>query len=310
LGSAELFPQNCQVPNLSPNAHLKGPTKELQTETEIAIETPKGHCLIKSLAKAIKAILMPTNAEEQWVATDVVIENTPSDIARILSIQQILDAPAIMHMQDPTAKQNLITSTRIHCKQTQNNTLGALPKITQAAPALIQLDPCPTTTEKQQSTRVYTTTSPVIIIPPARVPGGVRASTWLISQQALTVMTLQEALTIPISFTPRKLVLSTYDTCSNNNAHFAAPMIHPMMSEIISSYKRLMNDPATAKVWQMGFGKDFDGMVQGDIKTGPKGTNSVFVMMRKDIDGAMVAGFKWTYARIVVDLRPPKEDPN
>ncbi len=71
-----------------------------------------------------------------------------------------------------------------------------------------------------------------------------------------------------------------------------------------------MNDPATAKVWQMGFGKDFDGMVQGDIKTGPKGTNSVFVMMRKDIDGAMVAGFKWTYARIVVDLRPPKEDPN
>jgi hypothetical protein len=47
-------------------------------------------------------------------------------------------------------------------------------------------------------------------------------------------------------------------------------MIHPTTGEIISSYKRLMHDPATAKVWQTAFGKDFGGMAQGDLKTGKR----------------------------------------
>jgi hypothetical protein len=102
-------------------------------------------------------------------------------------------------------------------------------------------------------------------------------------------MTLQEALTMPISFTPRKLAPATYNTCSTNYVHFAAPMIHPTTGKIISSYKSLLNDPATANVWQRAFGKDFGGMAQGDLKTGQKGTNSVFVMMHKENDIAMVA---------------------
>jgi hypothetical protein len=215
-----------------------------------------------------------------------------------------------MQTRDPTAKQNLITTACIHQSQTQNNTPGALPNITRAQPALIQLDPSQTTTEKWQSIRICGTTSPVIIIPPVPITGGVRASARLISQQALTAMTMQEALTMPFSFTPRKLVPATYDTCSTNYAHFAAPMIHPTTGEIISSYKCLMNDPATAEVWQTAFGKDFGGMAQGDRKTGQKGTNSVFVMTHKKIDIAMTAGHKWTYAQIVVDHRPQKEDSN
>ena len=51
-------------------------------------------------------------------------------------------------------------------------------------------------------------------------------------------------------------------------------------------------------------------MAQGDDKTGQKGTNSVFVMTHKEIDIANTAGHKWTYARVVVDYRPQKEDPN
>jgi hypothetical protein len=82
------------------------------------------------------------------------------------------------------------------------------------------------------------------------------------------------------------------------------------MGETISSYKRLMNDPETAKVWQTAFGKDFGGMAQGDNKTGQIGTNSVFVMTHKEIDIAKEAGHKWTYARVVVNYRPQKDDPN
>ncbi len=47
-----------------------------------------------------------------------------------------------------------------------------------------------------------------------------------------------------------------------------------------------MNDPVTTKVWQTAFEKEFGGMAQGDLKTGQKGTNSVFLMKRKEIDVA------------------------
>jgi hypothetical protein len=49
------------------------------------------------------------------------------------------------------------------------------------------------------------------------------------------------------------------------------PMLHPITGKTISSYKWLMKDLTKAETWQMAFGKDFDGMVQGNQKTGQKG---------------------------------------
>jgi hypothetical protein len=87
-------------------------------------------------------------------------------------------------------------------------------------------------------------------------------------------------------------------------------MVHPTTGKTITSYKRLMNDPKTAETWQTASGKDFGGMAQGDKKPGQTGTNSVFIMTHGEIDIAMKAGHTWTYARMVVDYRPQKEDPN
>jgi hypothetical protein len=42
-----------------------------------------------------------------------------------------------------------------------------------------------------------------------------------------------------------------------NFEHYTMPMVHPTMGKTISSYEQLMNDPVTAKTWQMAFGKDF-----------------------------------------------------
>jgi hypothetical protein len=61
------------------------------------------------------------------------------------------------------------------------------------------------------------------------------------------------------------------------------PMVHPITGKTISSYKQLMKDLTTAEMWQTAFGKDFGGMVQGDQKTGQKGTNSIFVMTHSKI---------------------------
>ena len=44
-----------------------------------------------------------------------------------------------------------------------------------------------------------------------------------------------------------------------------------------------MHDPATSKIWQTAFGKDFGGMAQGCKKTGQKGTNAIFVMTHAEI---------------------------
>jgi hypothetical protein len=186
LGSAELFPQHCQVPNLSTNAHLKALTEELETSTGIAAKTHKGRMLIKELGKAIKAILQPPDAGEQRV-DDYIREMEPQraneDIAP--PITRISDAPAIMRARDPTAKRNLIKDTHTHRRQTRNNTPGAVPAIQRVAPALFLPDKRPARATRR-SHRVNTNEGPVIIIPPYRMlGGGTRASARLISQQAL-----------------------------------------------------------------------------------------------------------------------------
>ncbi len=174
---------------------------------------------------------------EQRVDTETVRDREQSVEAPIVTIQRILDAPAIMHTRDPTAKRNLINTACIHRRQTRHNTPGALPKITRDAQAFIEPDPRPKALERRRSTRVQKNTSNVIIVPPYNMlGGGARASARLISQSALNAMTMQEVLTISLPFTPRKLAPTTY-TDSTNCAHLAAPMIHPTTGEIISSYK-------------------------------------------------------------------------
>jgi hypothetical protein len=87
-------------------------------------------------------------------------------------------------------------------------------------------------------------------------------------------------------------------------------MVHPVTGKTISSYKKLMHDPATAETWKTAFGKDFGGMAQGDNKTGQKGTNAMFVMTHKEIAHAYSKKKFSTFANPVVDYRPQKDDPN
>jgi hypothetical protein len=86
-------------------------------------------------------------------------------------------------------------------------------------------------------------------------------------------------------------------------------MVHPITSKTISSYKRLMNNPTTAETWQKVFGKDFGGMVQGNLKTGQKGTNSIFVMTHDEIS-CIPKLQTVTHAGVVVDFFPQKADPH
>jgi hypothetical protein len=105
-GSTELFPQHCQMPNMTPHQHFCALTKELAKSTAIASATKKGRRLIKLLKSKIKDILNPpalANAPqaEQRAGQEEqrVIGETP-----ILTIPWITDAPPIIQAWNPTAK--------------------------------------------------------------------------------------------------------------------------------------------------------------------------------------------------------------
>jgi hypothetical protein len=136
------------------------------------------------------------------------------------------------------------------------------------------------------------------------------AQSHIISQQALNAMTIKETLYPPAAFSPNHLMIPAVGNNIPNYAHYALPMVHPTTGETITSYKRLINDPETAKIWQTAFGKDFGGMAQGDDKTGQKGTNSLFMMKHEEKAMAKNEGKMWMYTRIVIDYKPQKEDPN
>jgi hypothetical protein len=69
-------------------------------------------------------------------------------------------------------------------------------------------------------------------------------------------------------------------------------MVHPLTGRTISSYKKLMHNLVIAEMWQTAFGRDFDGMAQGDNDTGQKGTDAMFVMMHNEINHVLREGKK------------------
>ena len=93
-----------------------------------------------------------------------------------------------------------------------------------------------------------------------------------------------------------------------NLQHFCAPVIHPTTGELITSYKRLAKDPDLKEVWETGFGKEWGSLSQGDTRTGAIRTNTLKILHSEQVilipNDCVV-----TYATIIVDYRPQKEDP-
>ncbi len=128
-----------------------------------------------------------------------------------------------------------------------------------------------------------------------------RARQRIVTRQAINVLTIQEEAEANNKFTPVCLMKHAKKSIPTMFEHFASPMVHCIMGKRISSYKKLINDPATAKVWQTAFGKDFRGMAQGDKKMGQKGTNAMFVMNHDKLAHVLWAGKKITFTNPVVN---------
>ena len=84
-------------------------------------------------------------------------------------------------------------------------------------------------------------------------------------------------------------------------------VVHPLTGETITKYQKLINEPLLQEVWTRAMCIELGRLAQGFEDT--KGTNTIrFLNHReiKEIPGDRTV----TYARIVVDYRPQKEDPN
>ena len=135
-----------------------------------------------------------------------------------------------------------------------------------------------------------------------------------ISQEAVNFATSKVYGEVENTWLPNAFICSSPTTRSENQydvdiEHFCAPFIHPITGETITQYRKLAKDPVTHDVWQTAFGKESGRMAQGDNKTQTIGTNCIFVMSHEEIR-QIPEDRVITYARIVVDFRSQKVDPN
>ena len=279
LGSTELLLQHCQLPSLTQHQHFRALTDELRENADIAGVTPKGRQLLKLLGTRINTVLDPPPVSaEQRVRLDQqqaageeeqrVINESP-----IITLPHLTDAPPIILTRNPTAKQYLQTTPRIHHRVMRNN----LPGVSRPATVIEPIMVIPAHPQRQcqkitTPTRVQPRCGPRATC--SAIPSG--AQQWIVTRHAINLLTLQEEASFSTMHTPRAIM--KHAKMPINIEHYANPMAHPVTGCTISSYKKLMHDPATAEVRQTAFGKDFGGMAQGCDKTGQKGTNAMFLM--------------------------------
>ena len=88
---------------------------------------------------------------------------------------------------------------------------------------------------------------------------------------------------------------------------FCAGVVHPVTNETITKYQKLIDDPLLRDTWTKAMCKELGRLAQG--YDGTEGTDTIKFLTHEEIR-AIPADRTVTYARIVVDYRPQKEDPN
>jgi hypothetical protein len=85
-------------------------------------------------------------------------------------------------------------------------------------------------------------------------------------------------------------------------------VVHPVTKETITKYAKLIADPILRDVWMKAMAKELYRLSAGRIGV-TTGTNTIHFLSHDEIRNIPNARTV-TYARIVVDHRPQKEDPN
>ena len=133
----------------------------------------------------------------------------------------------------------------------------------------------------------------------------------MVTQCALNALTINVWNDHNEVYVPAALSKPNAEAAMPNIEHFCAPVVHPKTGEIITKYAKLAEDadPEIRETWRNGLGKEFGNMAQGDDRTGTPGMDAIHVLDHEQIR-RIPKGKTVTYARLVVDFRPQKKDPN
>ncbi len=150
--------------------------------------------------------------------------------------------------------------------------------------------------------------------PPRRSPRSAlprfnRANAAIFCKQEALYEFIAHALEAPKIFTPHSLEAATLSVPegSIDLQEFCGGVTHPDTGETITSYRKLLKIPSLREIWTKAMCKELGNISQGFGKE--KGTNTVKFMTHDEI--ANIPGDRTvTYARIVVDYRCQKDDPN
>jgi hypothetical protein len=85
-------------------------------------------------------------------------------------------------------------------------------------------------------------------------------------------------------------------------------VVHPITKETITHYRKWIKDPLLTDLWHKAMRKELHSLVQGCTGI-TKGTNTIFFLLDADICD-IPSNRTVTYAHIVIDHHPQKEDPN
>ncbi len=262
-GSTELYPQHCQLPSMTPHQHFCALTDELPEHTAQVSSNPKGRRLLKLLGTRINGLLhrAPISDEQRvnnvhqqdtWDAQQRVIDDSS-----VLTVPRLTNAPPVMLTQNPMVKHILKSTPRLHRQITRNNMPGILPATNVIKPL--------TPIDINAPHRSKWGAAPLCVQPhygPRATPAiPTSAQQQIITQQAMSILTLWEQASFSTIHMPR--VLMKQEKIPMNFEHYANPIVHPVTGRTITSYKKLMHNPATAEIWQTGFGNDVGGMAQG-----------------------------------------------
>ncbi len=240
---------------------------------------PRRGVYSNALSLKINTLLSPPPISEEQRVNKVCqhkaheAERRVIDKPPIITLSCITNAPPpIMLTRNPMAKQALKTTPQLRQKITHNNMPGILPRALKTtprlyqqitcnnmpgilpAPCVIALIPAIATRAPQCSSQGAAPTRVQPYLGPRSTCTAIpsRAHQCFVTQQAINVLTLHEQASFSTIHTPHVLMKGA--RLPLNCQHYANPMVHLVTAQTISSYKKLMHDPATAKVWQTAFG--------------------------------------------------------
>jgi hypothetical protein len=155
-----------------------------------------------------------------------------------------------------------------------------------------------------------------ISTPTARPSSLPRRSTQLISNrtpcnisyQALYPIINFEFTNAPAISIPCKLTHNQYTGPVIEIEEYCNGVVHSVNKETITHYRKLIKDPLLKDLWPKAMSKELHCLVQGCPGI-TKGTNTIFFLLHTDVC-TIPSDRTVTYARIVINHHPQKEDPN